>query len=117
MAISVDNSADLGGAHGVSSRTVSFTVKNGATFLLAFVLGDQNSDLLTSVTYGGKTMTQLAKKAKAGGIAAGYLYAYGLYNPPSGTNNIVVSASSSCSWIAVQAISYFGCGGALTYQS
>lgn len=69
------------------------------------VLGADNSDRITGVTYNGTAMTLLAKVQGSG---ARWLYEYRLIAPASGTHNIVVSASSNAP-ISLIATSYTGC--------
>jgi hypothetical protein len=74
-----------------NSDTVSITVSGSNTYLMVWITGDVTSDLITGVTYNGTSMTQLAKDHTA--VRWGYLY--GLVNPTTGANNLVISASGS----------------------
>jgi hypothetical protein len=79
-----------------SSNTVSHTCTGSDRLLLTFI-ECQNGDLITGVTYNGVSMTQLGKNnISAFGF---YNYIYYLVAPATGANNIVVSASGSCTII------------------
>lgn len=85
---------------GATSETWSHTVGNGANrYLTVFICRNDDTttaaDDVTGVTYNGVAMTQLHK---ANGNANGrfaYGYIYGLANPASGANNVVVSLTGS----------------------
>jgi hypothetical protein len=107
-AIAADASLLGGFGSSVSSRTVAMTLGASANYLLAFVIGDQTSDFVTGVTYNAVAMTQLVKLYP--GSSVGWLYLYGLAAPTTGSSqNIVVSASASCSKLGVEAQSYTNC--------
>lgn len=100
--IALDNSADLGSTT-ATSLTTAYTVGSGALRALAVgVVGDSVSDLVTGVTYGGVAMTKVATLAPNASGSNRYEYVFVLFNPASGSNNVVVSASSS-SFLAAQA--------------
>lgn len=107
-AIAPDVSLLGGFGSAVSSKTVAMTLGANANYLLGFVIGDQTSDLVTGVTYNAVAMTQLAKLYP--GSSVGWLYLYGLAAPTVGSaQNIIVSASGSCSKLGVEAQSYTNC--------
>lgn len=86
-----------------SSKTYAHTVSGSRRYLLVFV-ERSGSDSITGVTYAGVAMTQLAKITTTGGA---FIYAYGLANPTTGANNVVISASGAAN-IASGAISFNG---------
>src|SRR6185312_839996 len=89
---------------GVTSQTSSFTVGSGANRVLWAGIESSAGDLVTSVTYAGNAMTQIAQvKDAAGGTA----YPYLAIATTSGTNNIVVTASASTN-LSTAAASYTG---------
>jgi hypothetical protein len=99
------NAADLGRTLAVSSVTASYTCGSGANRLLVVgVLGDASSDLITGVTYGGVSMI-LSDKHQPGIQRWSYLYY--LLGPAAGSNNVVVSASTTTA-IYVGAADYTG---------
>lgn len=107
-AIADDTSLAGGSSNTVSTKTVAMTLGASANYLLVFVIGDNTSDLVTGVTYNAVDMTQLAKVYP--GSSVGWLYAYGLASPTTGSaENIIVSASGSCSSIGIEAQSYANC--------
>lgn len=103
--ISRDNAADLHYVTSASSFTTgNFTVGSGSNrILFAMVIGDATSDLVTSVTFNGSSMTQVAKVH-----AGNWLYAYCIVAPSSGAHTFTVSASGTASALEVEAISYAG---------
>jgi hypothetical protein len=94
MAIAHGSATDLGNTSG-TSLTAAYNCGAGSDrFLVVAVIGDTGGGVedVTGVTYNGVAMT-LADKISDTAIARfGYLYT--LMNPASGTNNVVVSASS-----------------------
>lgn len=108
MAIAFDSSAQVAFGTG-TSRTLSHTcgsLTNG--YLVTFVRINNDSDVITGVTYAGVSMTQLYKFHETGaGNNNAYVYIYGLASPTSGANNIVASFSSSVT-IALFSHSYSG---------
>lgn len=110
MAIAFNAALDLGYSSGnTTSLTAAYTVGSGANRLLVVgVLGNglSSADSVTGVTYAGVAMTLAAKNIGTGaGTPANdrYTYLYYLLNPPSGANNVVVSATVSDYLIAVAA--------------
>lgn len=105
MAIAFVGSADGGfsGFGGASSYSYSYTCGSGTNRLLVVnVVGDASSDFITGVTYGGNSMTLLSKQ---GGR---WQYFFYLFNPPSGSNTVSITASSSCDFIFSGAADYSG---------
>jgi hypothetical protein len=103
--ITYDNSKD-GGNNGSStaSLTYSYNVGSGPNRLLVVNLtGDTSADDISSVTYAGTPMT-LAGKVHA--PSDHWQYLYYLLNPPSGSNNVVITAGSPHDLIS-QAASWY----------
>lgn len=106
-AIAFDAAAGAATSVTATSQTTSFTMGSGAGgCLIVAALGDATTDLLTTATFNGVSMTLVDKQnANPGTVYWQNLWA--LPSPPSGTHNIVVSASSS-SHIQTAAASYTG---------
>lgn len=98
MAIARDTFAALASQGNVSTWTNSYTCSGSDRLLLVCVTKRTNDDV-TGVTHGGVAMTQLVKLHHSGGTE--WLYIYGLINPATGAQNIVMSASGS-------SVSYYG---------
>ena len=103
MAIVNDTALDIAFAS-TSPSTTSFTtgsINNG--YLVVAILGlNTQSDVVTA-TYNGVSMTKLIFQAN--GISETQTL-FGLYSPPSGAHNIVVTFS--CPYIIGAAVSYAG---------
>lgn len=93
MAISHDTSTD-GGTATATSLTFAHTCSGGNRFLTVAVSNNtaDNTDYITGVTYGGVSMTQINSFRSPG---QGGHELYGLIAPATGSNNVVISASSS----------------------
>lgn len=106
MAIARYGWADGGGTSG-TSHTFAFDVGSGSDrYVVAFakIYGDITG---LAATYAGVSMTTLATKAitdEAGSYAA----AFGLANPASGSNNLVVTRTPTSTHIVVSAFAYTG---------
>lgn len=87
-----------------TSYTLSHTCSG--TNRILFVGAGSLNDTITSVTYGGTSMTLVAKSSYPGSGRIGTALYY-LINPASGANNIVVSSSASDN-ITIAAASYTG---------
>jgi hypothetical protein len=111
VAIAFNAAADLANNGGTgTSYTKSYTVGSGSSrFLLVMFQGDVvgGSDDITSVTYGGVAMTQMLKNTAGVSGTNRVIYFYGLANPASGANNVVVSYSAA-HYIIMQAADYTG---------
>lgn len=109
MAIAYDTSVTQQTSDGSGSTlTFSFTTTGTNRYLLVGCLNTGYPTVtMTSVTYGGVAMTQigLVDVGNVSGTQVEYLY--GLANPASGANNIVLTASGTCT-IAAVAASYTG---------
>lgn len=86
---------------GPSPQTMSFTCSGTNRYLVVWAL-DDSGDFITGYTYAGVSMTQLGKVT----VGSFELYAYGLANPATGTNNIVGTASTGS--VYIMAVSYNG---------
>ena len=62
-------------------------------------------DIITGITYAGSAMTQLQKQNGASTYQR-YHYLYMISNPTSGTNNVVISASSAGFRLTASSLSY-----------
>jgi hypothetical protein len=110
----VQDAATDGGVTGggVTSRTISHTCAADANHLTVGVWVGTNISNITGVTYGGAAMTATKTLQY---LSSGYGMAiYTLINPPSGTNNIVISSSIS-QLIAGHAVSHKGVYSSTTY--
>lgn len=108
MAIARDASTNVTKSlNGVGSLTFSHTCSGSNRYLVVFV-GDVAGDTVTGVTYNAVAMTQLVKISRNPNSGSLELYAYGLANPSTGANNVVVSRSGSTNWISAASISYTG---------
>ena len=92
MAIAFDTSAKATTAVG-TSLTYSITIGSGSDRLLLVGATANDGDYVTGVTANGKAMTQVKKQARQDSVS--HFYVYGLANPDSGTQNIVVSYSTN----------------------
>lgn len=103
MAISRVTGANALSAAGATSNTCTPNGSGSNLYGLAFVTDDDN-DTVTGVTWGGTSMTQLAKIGRGGATSgAPMIYAYGLFNPASGSQNVVASRSGTFHKIGVAA--------------
>lgn len=96
MAIAYVTSGNKGSPVVNNSTTGTWAVDvSGGTgkILWISVLGD-NGDNITSVTYGGSSLTFSVKKQLNSGSQ--YVFLYYLLNPPSGSNSLVINTSSTC---------------------
>lgn len=103
MAITLDSV----GATLTIGTTRSHTISGSNTYLVVPIF-ESTTDTVTGVTYNGVAMTLLAPTVKGGSIWNSSLW--GLANPTTGTNNVIVSRSGG-STINVGSISYNGVDG------
>jgi len=92
-----------------TSLTVSHTTTGTNPALFVYVLTNLNSDpteYITGVTYNGVAMTQLRKQDFTTSDNSWH-YIYGLLDPATGTNDIVISTDTSVILLA-RAVSYVG---------
>lgn len=98
MAIAFNAAAD-GGNNGGGSAGLTFAYTCGSgnnRLLVVLVLGDTSVNDVTGVTYNGVSMTLAAPPGLApGGPDNRWLYLFWLIAPATGTNNVVISASST----------------------
>lgn len=88
-----------------SSLTYSHTVTGSNTLLIVGWYAFNTTATFSSVTYNGVAMSQLATRGADG--TGGEIYLYGLLNPTTGANNIVISYSGTKQIFACSA-SYTG---------
>lgn len=103
--------ADLGNNGGsTASYTHAFSVAvQTSSLLLVAIEGDAVADLITGVTYGGVPMI-LAAKQPTTFTSNRVTYLYYLLAPPTGANNVVISASGT-TWMIAGAAQYAHVGG------
>lgn len=111
--VAFDAATNLGDNGGSGALTHSHVMGTGAHgLLLVWFLGDFSTDNITSVTYGGQTMTLCKKNLLPQAGAAGRaLYCYKLVSPPTGTNNVVITPGLA-KYVIGLAVSYTGAGDA-----
>lgn len=109
MAISRNSSADLGLDTGLSgsTATVAYTCGSGSNRILfvGFFGSVDSADTVSSVTYGGVAMTQVATALHASDRR---IWLYALIAPASGANNIVITLSSAPDHYWAMAADYAG---------
>ena len=94
-----------------TSLTRAHTQNTGANGFLFVSFIMDNSEVYTGCTYGGQTMT-LIKTQNFGGLSQRWA-CYGLLNPPTGNNDIVVSFNQAqFTPVSMFATSFTGSGGA-----
>ncbi len=114
MAIAFDNHASSDTVSGTNILTYSHIASgnNRVLFVSAHLYqsgqGVATGDKLTSITYNGVGMTLIDKSLQTGTAYPRYAYLYGLVNPASGTNNVVVNASDNTNRIISYSVSYQG---------
>ena len=101
--IALDDGTNGGNTAG-TSHTYAHTCTGSNLILFVAVGTNSASDLISGVTYGGVAMTLVDKQQ---GTSTNYSYLFYLIAPATGANNVVVSASSSCT-IYSDAVSYTG---------
>lgn len=93
--IAFDNTTS-GGSSAGTSHTFSHVVSTGANpYLCVGIMIESASDLVSGVTYNGVTMTQVATLSNG---SSSRIYLYALGNPSSGTNDVVITKSSTTSY-------------------
>ena len=96
MGIAYDTSGSGTQNSNTTAVTISLTVASGATLLLVGVAINEGADKLdTAVWNGSETCTQIAEEN--GGAGGMYVSLLGVLNPTSGSHNLVISKTSSCS--------------------
>lgn len=104
MALSLDATASAKNS-GSSSLTYSHTCASGAVLVVFVDDGDSGTDSVTGVTYGGAALTKIGSIE---GPNNDYESAWFLATPASGTNNVVVTRSSSSNELAAASESWLG---------
>lgn len=95
MAIAFDAATDGGNNGGTTtSLTFAHTCTGADRLLVVCVVGDTVTDDVTGVTYNGVSMTLVLTNAP-GSIFNRFLYLFYLVAPATGSNNVVISASSN----------------------
>ena len=105
MAIVLDTSTS-GSSNSTAQLTFAHTCTGANLYLLEFVWTNQTS--ITSCTYGSVTMTKLKESSAITNDR--HIYVYGLADPATGANNMVVTPSAT-GQVYTAAISYTGCLG------
>jgi len=108
MAIALD-SANAGASFGTlgTSKTYAHTCTGDNLILfVSFVITQQNTDTLTSITYAGVEMT-IVGKVQTEGVDDRWIYLYYLIGPATGANNIVLTTSGDTTGVS-NAVSYTG---------
>ena len=82
--------------NGTGNFSGSMTVNSGATLAICVVgFADTSQTNISSVTYGGQTMTAVGAKASLGSGLFNQAQAFYLVNPPTGSNTLAVNFVSS----------------------
>jgi len=87
------------------------TGSNTALVVFVGVGQDSGSDAtktISGVTYNGVAMTQIGTPKHTNNSTSGYLACYGLINPTTGTNNVVVTFASAPSTAQCGSVSFTG---------
>jgi hypothetical protein len=111
MAIAYDNSASGTTGFGATSLTYSLTVGSGSDRYLVVFANSVQSDGTLTATYNGVSMTQLAQWTNdQDNLSSNSMkqYLFGLANPASGANNVVISGGSGSGRLGSAASSYTG---------
>jgi hypothetical protein len=103
MAIAVDTTGQ--GYANATSLTYSHTCSGSSRYLIVGWYEFTNSRTVSSVKYAGADMTLIGEQTADG--SGGYVRQYGLANPASGANNIVITLSGTNQIFATSA-SYTG---------
>lgn len=108
MAIAYDASSSLNASawSSGSSFTWSHTCSGSNRYLIVGVFVANGTDIVSGVTYNGVAMTRINTGVK--NPAQERTYLYGLTAPATGDNDIVVTLSTSNSFVAAAGVSYTG---------
>jgi hypothetical protein len=90
---------------GSNTLTFSHTVGSGSNTILIVEIADRNASAVSSVTYGGVALTQLA--SEQGVASTTQVDIWYLKSPTAGTANVVVTLGASHEFVA-GATSFFG---------
>ncbi|MDD5706397.1 MAG: SdrD B-like domain-containing protein, partial [Kiritimatiellae bacterium] len=94
--------------------TFSFSYDSGSTgqnrvLMVGISYRNRDSETVTSVTYGGQTMTEVGTAQVASRPSDGRIYIFSLVNPPTGANSLRVNWNSALNYAAVVgAVTYAG---------
>lgn len=107
LGIAFDNATSAEGVGVTTSLTFSHTVTSAADRILFVGVRVSGAGLVSSVTFGGSTttMTLVDSIEMTNGQSTAFLYY--LVNPPSGTQDVVVTLSSA-NYLSGTAVSYTG---------
>lgn len=107
MAIALDAARNMASGSG-SSLTYAHTCTGDDRILFVFVeTAEPTTDYVTSVTYNSVAMTRINTVTFTNGGSA-RVYLYYLIAPSTGSNNVVITSSSSIALIRGNAVSYTG---------
>jgi hypothetical protein len=96
-----------------TSGTVAHTTSGTERVLYVAIDNEGGPDDFTGVTYNGVAMAEIGTRVQEG-TTGRYSHTYALINPASGTNNIVISRSSS-NQVNYAAVSYSGASQTVTH--
>ena len=103
MAVALAGGVGLSSVSPATSLTFAYSTSGSNRYLTVSVIIDSSSTV-TGVTYNGVAMTNLVSIRNTGGHI---VYIWGLVAPATGSNNVVVTASSSTT-IGAGAIAFTG---------
>lgn len=105
MAIAIDAASEVNLTSNLTSHTLAHTCSGTDRILLVGVsVLDSPYDVVTGVTYNGVSMSLIGKKFRTSNRGT---YLYSLIAPSTGSNNIVVSCSSSVR-VSIDGVSFTG---------
>jgi hypothetical protein len=110
VSVAIDVASSSPTTNSVATKSWSHTVSGSNRLLLVMVQWNQpnNSETVSSVTYGGTALTQVGSNVVAGGSGLDRCTAlFRLTAPATGTANIVVTMSAACTFFA-GAVSFTG---------
>lgn len=105
MAIAFDTSSYLNFA--TTSGTLAFTCTGSDRLLLVTTANEGGANDVTGVTYNGVALTEIGTAVQKGSTGR-YLRLWGLLNPASGANNVVVSRTTGAADMWCLVASYTG---------
>jgi hypothetical protein len=94
-------------ANGATSLTYSYTTSGSNRYIIVYG-ADLSGDSFTGVTYAAIATAQLVKVSRNPNSGSLEIYGYGLPNPASGANNVVISRTNVANDIEARTISYTG---------
>ena len=94
---------------GFFTTTLTFAHTTAGSDRYLFVhLWVGGGDIPTAVTYAGVSMTLLASNLMTGAAAGQWIRTYGLVNPASGTNNVIITFANNPGGSYISVVSYTG---------